>query len=66
MECPFKVGDRVIFSLDEQATGWAPSTLKRARMKPGDAGMVTRIHLGQYLYVDDERGGFHWKCYEKA
>jgi hypothetical protein len=36
------------------------------RLKPGDIGVVTRISQGQYLYLDDGRGGLHWECFKKA
>jgi hypothetical protein len=26
-------------------------------------GVVTRIESGMYLFLDDERGGFHWQCF---
>lgn len=30
------------------------------------SGTVTRIDQGVYLYLDDERGGFHWECFKKT
>jgi hypothetical protein len=65
-ECPFKLGDRVIFAPDERAIGWSYPTFDRVRLKPGDSGTVTRIAQGKYLYLDDERGGFHWQCFQPA
>ncbi len=63
---PFKIGDRVQFCPDERTVGWIWPTFERVRLKPGDVGVVTRIDQGVYLYLDDERGGFHWECFKKA
>jgi len=65
-DCPFKIGDQVSFAPDEHATGWSWSSFERVRLKPGDNGIVTRISKEMYLYLDDERGGFHWECFKKA
>jgi ATP-dependent exoDNAse (exonuclease V) alpha subunit len=65
-ENPFKIGDRVKFVPDERTTGWSYATFVRVRLKPGDIGTVTRIAEGQYLYLDDSRGGFHWQCFTEA
>lgn len=62
---PFKVGDRVRFEPDEHALGWSWPSFERARLNPGDTGFVTRIGQGEYLYLDDELGGFHWECFKK-
>lgn len=63
---PFHLGDRVTFVPDDRTVGWAGSSFDRLRLKPGDTGTVTRIDQGAYLYLDDDRGGFHWKCFKKA
>jgi hypothetical protein len=63
---PFNVGDRVTFAPDERTVGWAWSSFDRLRLQPGDTGTVTRIDQGVYLYLDDDRGGFHWECFTKA
>ena len=63
---PFKIGDRVIFSPNERAIGWEYPTFATVRLKPGDIGIVMRIEKGMYLYLDDDRGGFHWECFKKA
>jgi ATP-dependent exoDNAse (exonuclease V) alpha subunit len=63
---PFKLGDRVIFTPNERSIGWEWPTFDRVRLKPGDSGVVTRIDKGAYLYLDDERGGFHWECFKRA
>ncbi len=65
-KCPFKIGDRVRFCPDERTIGWTYATFDRVRLKPGDTGTVTRIEGGQYLFLDDERGGFHWECFAAA
>jgi len=64
--CPFNIGDRVAFTPDERTIGWSYPTFERERLKPGDVGTVTRIDKGQYLFLDDNRGGFHWECFTKA
>jgi hypothetical protein len=63
---PFKIGDRVIFSPSERDIGWSWPTFERVRLKPRDVGVVTRIDKDAYLYLDDERGGFHWECFKKV
>lgn len=64
--CPFKVGDRVVFSPNERAIGWSWSSFERLRIKPGDTGVVTRINNDAYVYIDDDRGGFSWDCFTRA
>jgi hypothetical protein len=61
--CPLKLGQRVMFTPDERAIGWSYPTFDRVRLKPGDAGTITRIDDNGYIYLDDERGGFHWECF---
>jgi len=63
MENPFRVGDRVTFNPAERVVGWSWSYFDRVRLHPGESGVVTRISDGEYLWLDDERGGFHWECY---
>lgn len=64
-ENPFKIGDRVVFSPDERTIGWTWSSFDRLRIKPGDVGVVTKI-VDDALFIDDERGGFHWECFKRA
>jgi len=63
---PFHIGERVTFAPDDHTVGWAWSSFDRLRLQPGDTGTVTRIDQGVYLYLDDDRGGFHWECFKKA
>jgi hypothetical protein len=63
---PFKIGDRVEFAPNAQAYGWSWSSFKRLRIEPGDIGVVTRIEKDAYIYLDDDRGGFHWQCFKRA
>jgi hypothetical protein len=63
-ECPFNIGERVIFSPDDRTIGWSYATFDRLRLKPGDVGVITVIEQGKYLYLDDPRGGFHWECFK--
>ena len=65
-ECPFKIGDKVTFTPDERAIGWSYPMFDRVRLKPGDTGLVTRIDQGKYLFLDDDRGGFHWESFTAA
>jgi hypothetical protein len=60
---PFKIGDRVVFAPDERTIGWDWPMFDRVRLKPGDIGIVTRIDKDMYLYLDDDRGGFHSECF---
>jgi hypothetical protein len=64
-ENPFKVGDKVVFSPSEHDIGWTWSSFDRLRIHPGDVGTVTKI-VNDIIYIEDERGGFHWECYKKA
>jgi hypothetical protein len=63
---PFKVGDSVIFAPNDHAIGWSWSSFDRLRLHPGDTGIVTRVDKEMYLYLDDDRGGFHWECFKLA
>jgi len=65
-ECPFKIGDRVLFSPSERTTGWYQHAWDRLRIKPGDHGTITKIDQGVYVYLDDNRGGFFWTEYKLA
>ena len=60
---PFKIGDQVRFEPSERAVGWSWSSFDRVRLHPGDSGIVTRIDKNDYLYLDDDRGGFRWECF---
>jgi D-serine deaminase-like pyridoxal phosphate-dependent protein len=62
---PFKIGDRVRFAPNAHACGWTWSSFDRLRLEPGDTGIVTRIEKGCPV-LDDERGGMHWECFERA
>ena len=63
---PFKIGDKVVFTPDQHVIGWAWSSFDRLRLKPGDEGLVTRVEHSSYLFLDDERGGFHWECFQRV
>jgi tryptophan synthase beta chain len=63
---PFKIGDRVTFTPNAHTIGWSWSSFDRLRLKPGDTGIVTRIENEMYLYLDDDRGGFHWEGFKLA
>lgn len=64
-QCPFSVGERVTFIPDDHARGWSWATFERVRLHPGDVGTISRIDAGQYIFLDDERGGFHWQCFKR-
>ena len=66
MECPFKIGQRVVFKPNEHASGWSQHSFERLRLNPGDIGVITRIDEGKYLFLNDDRGGFHWECFADA
>jgi hypothetical protein len=65
-QCPFKVGDTVIFSPSEHTRGWYQHAWDKLRIKPGDQGIITRIDQGVYVYLDDNRGGFFFDEYKLA
>jgi hypothetical protein len=62
---PFKVGDKVIFDPSARTIGWSWSSFDRLRIHPGDQGVVSKI-VDNYIYIDDDRGGFHWESFKKA
>jgi hypothetical protein len=64
-ECPFRIGDQLRFVPDVHAEGWSWPNFERVRLKPEDTGTVTRIEKGQFIFLDDNRGGFHWECFRK-
>ena len=39
---------------------------ERFRLKPWDTGLITRISQEDYLYLGDDRGGFHCECFKKV
>jgi len=47
----------------ERTIGWTWSSFDRLRIKPRDVGVVTKI-VEDALFIDDERGGFHWECFK--
>jgi ATP-dependent exoDNAse (exonuclease V) alpha subunit len=61
---PFKIGDRVEFTPNNHAYGWTCHSFDRMRLKPGNTGVITRIDKGMYLFLDDDRGGLHWECFQ--
>ena len=61
---PFKIGDKVVFAPNEHTVGWSWPTFERIRLKPGDVGIITRIERENYIYLEDEKGGFHWECFK--
>ena len=67
---PFRIGDRVTFAPGDHAVGWSWSSFDRLKLKPGDTGIITRISNGisngMYVYLDGDRGGFHWECFKKT
>jgi hypothetical protein len=64
--CPFKIGDKVVFSPNQHAYGWTWPSFERMRLTPGQVGTITRISNDEYLYLDDDRGGLHWECFREA
>jgi len=65
-DCPFKVGDRVIFAPDARTKGWQGETFERYGVHEGGIGVIVRIEDGQYIWLEGDRGGFHWQCFKKA
>jgi hypothetical protein len=63
---PFEIGDLVRFAPSERAIGWSWPSFDHVQMHPGDSGVVTRIKDDSYVFLDGERGGFHWECFEKV
>ncbi len=64
--CPFKVGDRVTFLPDKRTYEWTWPSFAVVKLKPGDTGVITRIAQDVYIYLDNERGGLHWECFQFA
>jgi hypothetical protein len=65
-KCPFHVGDKVRFIPDDHTVGWTQHFwgTPKIRLHPGDIGVVTRIENDRDVFLDDDRGGFHWNLYE--
>jgi len=58
---PFKIGDKVQFCPNERAQGWSwfgPGTIQ-----PNDIGVIARIEREDYIYIENDLGGFHWQCF---
>jgi hypothetical protein len=66
MTNPFKVGDFVRFDPDDNARGKSWPSFEQVRLQPGDIGLVTRVSQENYLYLDEDRGGFHWECFKRV
>jgi hypothetical protein len=64
-ECPFNVGDRVVFAPDERTKGWQGEAFDRFGVHEGDKGVIARIEGGQYVWLENDRGGFHWQCFKR-
>jgi hypothetical protein len=64
--CPFEIGDLVRFVPNAHAFGWAWSSFDRVKHQPGDTGIITLIKDEMYLFLYDDRVGFHWECFERA
>jgi hypothetical protein len=64
--CPFKVGDRVVFAPDARTKGWHGESFDRLGVHEGDIGVIARIEDGQYIWLEGDRGGFHWQCFQRA
>ena len=63
---PSRIGERVRFVPAAHAIGWSWSSVDHLRLHPGDVGTIMRIEREGLLYLDDERGGFHWECFERV
>jgi ATP-dependent exoDNAse (exonuclease V) alpha subunit len=61
---PFQIGDKVVFAPNDHALGWSCMSLDKFRIYPGDAGTISKISDDSYLYIEDDRGGFHWECWQ--
>ena len=53
---------------DQHTIGWTQQAWdsQKIRLHPEDVGVITRIANAQYVYLDDDRGGFHWSQFQRV
>lgn len=66
IKCPYKIGDKVKFEPSEHCKGWHQESFDRLRIYPGYIGKITKIEKDLFIFLDDNRGGFHWIEFKKA
>lgn len=59
LECPFRVGDRVIFTPSERTRGLYQN-IESFGVRLGETLVIREIKNGLYLYFDDGAGGWPW------
>lgn len=63
--CPFRVGDRVVFSPSERTLGLYQD-IDRFGIKVGEQYTVMEIRDGTYLYFENGAGGWPWNEFQAA
>ena len=64
-KCPFKIGDSVKFIPSERFKCWHQESFYRLNIYPGYIGKVTKIEKDTFIYLDGNKGGFHWIEFKK-
>lgn len=64
-QCPFEIGDSVVFAPNEKVKGWYPNYEEDGFFE-GRGGIISRIKDGMYIYLDQNPNGLHWKCFEHS
>ena len=65
--CPFKVGDRVVYSPDYR--GIYLESNSPVRLEPGKTYVVNEVQKGEYIIVAGYHhplGGLHWTSFKLA
>ncbi|HLM82805.1 MAG TPA: hypothetical protein VK302_19565 [Terriglobales bacterium] len=66
-DCPFKVGDVVVYRPSERGLGY--EVMDDKRLIPGKEYVISEIQKGLYVvvpeYKDNPRGGIYWTEFEK-
>lgn len=63
--CPFRVGDRVIFTPSERTRGLYQD-VDRFGVRPGEPYVIAEIRDGTYLYFENGSGGWPWNEFRAA
>jgi hypothetical protein len=63
--CPFRVGDRVVFSPSERTRGLYQD-IDAFGIRIGEERIIVDIRDGTYLYFEDGAGGWPWNEFEAA
>ena len=57
--CPFKIGDQVVFNPSKRTLGWN-TFIEENGLKQYHAYKIVDINNGKYLTLEGVKGGWHW------